>query len=66
MDNTELVKAQWRKSSRSGSTGGDCVEVAALAGGVGVRDSKDQAGPILRFGPAAWSAFLDALPAHRR
>ncbi|WP_326552422.1 DUF397 domain-containing protein [Micromonospora sp. NBC_01813] len=56
----------WRKSTRSGENGGNCVEVAALGGGVGVRDSKDQAGPVLRFGPTAWSAFLDALPAHHR
>lgn len=25
-----LSAAQWRKSSRSGHTGGDCVEVATL------------------------------------
>lgn len=33
----------WRKSSRSGSGAGggqDCVEVAALAEGCGIRDSK--------------------------
>ncbi|MFC5752157.1 DUF397 domain-containing protein [Actinomadura rugatobispora] len=33
---------QWRKASYSGTTGGgDCVELAALAEGVGMRDSKD-------------------------
>ncbi|URN06419.1 DUF397 domain-containing protein [Actinomadura madurae] len=32
---------EWRKSSRSTEgTTGDCVEVARLAGGVGVRDSQ--------------------------
>ena len=33
----------WRKSSRSGSSNVnlDCVEVAALPGAVGVRDSKN-------------------------
>ncbi|MGI8336878.1 DUF397 domain-containing protein [Actinomadura scrupuli] len=33
----------WRKSSRSGGggTGGqECVELAALPGGIGIRDSK--------------------------
>ena len=30
----------WRKSSHSDETGGACVEVAALAGGIAVRDSK--------------------------
>jgi hypothetical protein len=51
--------ARWRKSSRSGGNGGMCVEVADnLAGVVGVRDSKDPAGPVLTFGPAAWRAFV--------
>ncbi|MGI5147688.1 DUF397 domain-containing protein [Plantactinospora sp. CA-294935] len=50
----------WRKSSRSNSNGGNCVEVAAaLAPGVvGVRDSKDRQGPVLTFEPAAWRAFV--------
>ncbi|MFI0372669.1 DUF397 domain-containing protein [Actinomadura sp. 1N219] len=32
--------AAWRKSSHSGPEQGDCVEVADLPSGVGVRDSK--------------------------
>ncbi|MEU8343170.1 DUF397 domain-containing protein [Spirillospora sp. NPDC048832] len=31
---------EWRKSSRSNASGEECVEVAALAEGCGVRDSK--------------------------
>lgn len=33
---------EWRKSSRSGMTSGDsdCVELARLPDGIGVRDSK--------------------------
>ncbi|PWU51677.1 DUF397 domain-containing protein [Micromonospora globispora] len=55
----ELIGAQWRKSSRSSGNGGDCVEVADnLPGVVGVRDSKDPAGPALTFTPAAWRAFV--------
>lgn len=50
-------KIQWRKSSRSGDTGGACVEVAGLAADVGVRDSKDPDGPRLVFGSAEWRAF---------
>ena len=51
---------RWRKSTRSGGAGGDCVEFAAdLAPGlVGVRDSKHADGPILRFTPAAWRSFV--------
>ncbi len=53
----DLTHAVWRKSSRSGS-GGECVEVANLAGGgQAVRDSKDPAGPALRFTPTEWAAF---------
>ncbi|MBL7499246.1 DUF397 domain-containing protein [Frankia sp. CNm7] len=49
----------WRKSSYSGGTGGNCVEVAPLPdGGRAVRDSKNPAGPVLYFTPAEWSAFL--------
>jgi hypothetical protein len=49
----------WRKSSRSNSSG-DCVEVAFAAGrGVGVRDSKQRGrGPVLEFGVTEWNAFL--------
>ncbi|MDG4790452.1 DUF397 domain-containing protein [Micromonospora sp. WMMD1102] len=49
----------WRKSSRSGSNGGACVEVADnLPGRVLVRDSKDPAGPVLTFGPGQWRGFV--------
>lgn len=55
----DLSGAQWRKSTRSSSNGGDCVEVAGnLSGIVAVRDSKDPAGPMLTFAPAAWRAFV--------
>ncbi|MBW8482966.1 DUF397 domain-containing protein [Actinomadura parmotrematis] len=30
----------WRKASRSGPEGNNCVELAELGGAVGVRDSK--------------------------
>ncbi|MBF9132516.1 DUF397 domain-containing protein [Plantactinospora sp. S1510] len=55
----DLTGARWRKSSRSNSTGGNCVEVADnLPGIVGVRDSKDPTGPALTFHPTAWQAFV--------
>ncbi|MFI0791304.1 DUF397 domain-containing protein [Micromonospora rubida] len=54
----DLTGAHWRKSTHSGSNGGDCVEVADnLPGVVAVRDSKDPAGPVLSFTPTAWTAF---------
>jgi hypothetical protein len=55
-------KAQWRKSSYSGNTGGDCVEVAdTCPAAVPVRDSKNPAGPVLVVGADAWRAFVDGL-----
>jgi hypothetical protein len=51
----------WIKSSYSFSNG-NCVEVASLPGDeIGVRDSKDTAGPILRFAPEEWSVFLGGM-----
>jgi Domain of unknown function (DUF397) len=54
--------AIWRKSSYSGSNGGDCVEVAVLPDDSrAVRDSKDPDGPKLLFSPAEWQTFTAAL-----
>ncbi|MBQ1017159.1 DUF397 domain-containing protein [Micromonospora sp. D93] len=56
---SNLTGAVWRKSSRSGGNGGQCVEVADnLSGIVGVRDSKDPSGPALTFDPQTWKAFV--------
>lgn len=61
MTTPDLCGATWRKSSRSGSDS-DCVEVATGARAVGVRDSKDPAGPVLAFDRRAWTAFVAGLP----
>jgi hypothetical protein len=58
----DLTRADWRKSSYSGTNGGNCVEIARnLPGVVAVRDSKDPGGPALAFTPADWEAFTAAL-----
>lgn len=50
--------SHWIKSSLSYSNG-DCVEVASLSDGlIGVRDSKDPEGAVLRFTSDEWHAFL--------
>ncbi|WP_319460603.1 DUF397 domain-containing protein [Micromonospora sp. RTP1Z1] len=61
----DMTGARWRKSTRSGSNGGACVEVADnLPGVVGVRDSKDPTGPVLTFDPQTWRAFIDHTKRH--
>jgi len=47
----------WRKSSYSGNSGGNCVEVGAAAPLIAVRDSKDPDGTRLAFRREAWQAF---------
>ncbi|GIG86602.1 DUF397 domain-containing protein [Plantactinospora endophytica] len=55
----DVTNANWRKSTRSGGSGGNCVEVADnLPGVVLVRDSKDPDGGTLSFGTGAWRAFV--------
>ncbi|MFG2051465.1 DUF397 domain-containing protein [Micromonospora sp. NPDC048935] len=55
----DMTGAQWRKSTKSGSNGGNCVEVADnMPGVVLVRDTKDRDGGTLAFSPAAWRGFV--------
>jgi Domain of unknown function (DUF397) len=60
----DLTSARWRKSGYSGTTGGNCVEVAQnLPGAVAMRDSKDPDGPKLAFGLDEWLAFTAGVKA---
>jgi len=49
----------WRKSSYSGQSGGNCIEVAGDDSRVLVRDTKHRVGIVLRFTPDAWRKFAD-------
>ncbi|TYK52810.1 DUF397 domain-containing protein [Actinomadura decatromicini] len=51
------TKSIWRTSSHSGGTG-NCVEVASLIAGIGVRDSKAPGTGHLSFSAKAWAAFV--------
>ncbi|SDT69870.1 protein of unknown function [Streptomyces sp. TLI_053] len=53
---------EWRKSSYSNGSGGDCIEVNDVVRGQ-VRDSKDPEGPVLTFSPSAWQSFVAAVRA---
>jgi Domain of unknown function (DUF397) len=53
------ITATWIKSSYSGPTGGNCVEVAFLGDGtVAMRNSRQPDGPALIFTRAEWDAFV--------
>lgn len=59
----QLEGAAWRKSSYSGDSQGQCVEVADLmaapfAGLRAIRDSKNPDGPALLFSDSAVAGFL--------
>jgi hypothetical protein len=52
------IRETWVKSSLSFANG-NCVEVSDLPeGAIGVRNSRDREGPVLRFTPAEWHDFL--------
>ncbi|MFJ2414734.1 DUF397 domain-containing protein [Streptomyces brevispora] len=53
--------ARWFKSSYSGGSGTECVEVADLESAVGVRDSKRLGGTHIAVRPAAWAQFVASL-----
>ncbi|MET8134251.1 DUF397 domain-containing protein [Streptomyces sp. NPDC005251] len=56
----DLTRARWRKSSYSGSSGGECVEVAPLATRVALRDSKNPGQGVFTVGADAFAAFVGA------
>jgi hypothetical protein len=51
----------WYKSSYSGGSQGECLEVARGFDAVPVRDSKDAHGPAMIASAASWSAFVSAV-----
>lgn len=54
-----MNRYEWRKATRSGAQGDNCVEVATnLPGVIAVRDSKDPTGPIITVTPEQWRSFL--------
>jgi uncharacterized protein DUF397 len=55
----------WRKASRSTDNGGACVEVAALPGAVGIRDSKNPRAGHLAVPAKAFGDLVTKIKAGR-
>ncbi|URM95125.1 DUF397 domain-containing protein [Actinomadura madurae] len=51
----------WRKSSRSTTQGGECVEIAVLSSTIGIRDSKNPDRGHLTLSPAAFTELVRQL-----
>jgi hypothetical protein len=64
MDNLNVSRVTWRKSSRSGQNG-NCVEVAEAESHIAVRDSKAPDIGHLTFCAQAWAAFMTEARAGR-
>lgn len=57
----DLNTATWRKSTHSGGTGGECVEVASAPETIAIRDSKAPDGPKLLLGRHEFTTLVAAL-----
>ncbi|MEV0122065.1 DUF397 domain-containing protein [Streptomyces sp. NPDC050703] len=53
---------RWFKSSYSGGSGTECVEVAVVAPMVLVRDTKCPADGRVSVGATAWAEFVGSVP----
>ncbi|WP_043257730.1 DUF397 domain-containing protein [Streptomyces sp. Tu6071] len=53
--------SEWRRSTYSDQTGGNCVEIARHALSVGVRDSKQSAGAVLVLPSTAFDVFMTSV-----
>jgi hypothetical protein len=61
-ESAQIPEEAWRKSTYSGSNGGECVQIAdGIPDAVPVRDSKNPHGPALVFQPDTFSRFVQAL-----
>jgi Domain of unknown function (DUF397) len=56
-----MNSAPWRKSSYSGTNGGDCVEAADMEGRILVRDTTNRGAVVLSISTEAWHLFTVTL-----
>lgn len=55
-----MNETPWVKASASNADG-TCVEQRRVGDVIEVRDTKDRSGPVLRFTPAEYRAWLDGV-----
>ena len=48
----------WRKATRSGDNGGECVEVASASGRIMIRDTTNRDSVTLSVTPTAWRRLV--------
>ena len=56
-----MIPPEWRKSSKSTNQGGECVEVAAFSGTIGLRDSKNPEGGHLALAHEQFAVLVRRL-----
>jgi hypothetical protein len=59
----DLAGAEWRKSSFSGGSDDNCLEVAFVGTSIATRDSKDPARSTQVYDRGEWKAFLAGVKA---
>jgi len=59
MHDLPAADTPWVKARKSGSNGGNCVELRRRGEMIEFRDSKNPDGPVLQFTPDELDAFLD-------
>jgi hypothetical protein len=57
----DTMNADWRKSTYSSGSSGNCVETASASDAVLVRDTTNRDGGTLSIPAAAWAAFTTSL-----
>ncbi|SCF97369.1 DUF397 domain-containing protein [Streptomyces sp. Ncost-T10-10d] len=57
----DYERTHWFKSSYSGGSGTECIEVADLISAIGVRDSKQPQGPRIAVQRSTWTEFVQSL-----
>lgn len=53
-----MTERVWKKPTKCGSNGCDCIEVSVAPNDIWVRNSKDPNGTVLKFNDGEWNAFV--------